>query len=84
MIYAGPIQNHQYAQYANRTAVHKPDYAGITKVSYVPNDRVYKEVEKRQEIQTAAEKKVNETKRKRSLYKRLKEEGIGRYINHYA
>ncbi|MDQ0927047.1 hypothetical protein QFZ25_001107 [Bacillus atrophaeus] len=36
MIYAGPIQNHQYAQYANRTIGHKQDYAGTEKISYVP------------------------------------------------
>ncbi|MGR0118963.1 hypothetical protein [Bacillus halotolerans] len=84
MIYAGQIQNQQYAQYANRTIGHKQDYAGTEKVSYVPFQRVYKELEKQQENLTAAERKVNEAKRKRSLYKRLREKGIGTTINRYV
>ncbi|KAF1680168.1 hypothetical protein AAGG74_08050 [Bacillus mexicanus] len=83
MIYAGHIQSQQYAQYANRTIGHKQDYAGTEKIRYVPFQRVYKELEKQQENQTAAERKVNETKRKRSLHK----EGIryqkGFFINEY-
>ena len=66
MIYAGRIQNQQYSQYANRAAGYKPDYAGITKVA-LANDRLYREVERRQENTAAAEKKVLEEKRKRSL-----------------
>ncbi|MCY7916463.1 hypothetical protein [Bacillus vallismortis] len=84
MIYAGHIQNQQYAQYANRTIGHKQDYAGTEKINYVPFQRVYKELEKEQENQTAAERKVNEMKRKRSLYKMLREKGIGTYINRYV
>ncbi|CAI6251212.1 putative protein YjzE [Bacillus subtilis] len=84
MIYAGQIQNQQYAQYANRTVGHKQDYAGTEKISYVPFQWVYKELEKQQENQTAAERKVNEMKRKRSLYKRLREKGMGTYINRYV
>lgn len=84
MIYAGPIQSQQYAQYANRTAGYKPDYAGITKAAALANDRVYREVERRQENAAAAEKKVNEEKRKRSLRRVMGKAGKGRYINQYA
>ncbi|WHY25677.1 hypothetical protein ACSC83_06525 [Bacillus velezensis] len=84
MICAGQIQNQQYAQYANRTIGHKQDYAGTEKISYVPFQRVYKELEKQQENLTAAERKVNEAKRKRSLYKRFREKGIGTSINRYV
>ncbi|MED4812724.1 hypothetical protein [Bacillus atrophaeus] len=83
MIYAGPIQNHQYAQYANRTIGHKQDYAGTEKVSYVPFQRVYKELEKQQENQDAAEKRVNKAKRKRLLYKNEKKFEKGNFINEY-
>ncbi|MCP6732467.1 hypothetical protein WKH37_12930 [Bacillus subtilis] len=83
MIYAGQIQNQQYAQYANRTIGHKQDYAGTEKISYVPFQRVYKELEKQQENQTAAERKVNEMKRKRSLYKDDIKFHKGYFINEY-
>lgn len=81
MIYAGRIQNQQYTQYANRSAGYKPDYAGVTKAAALANDRVYREVERRQENTAAMTKKVNEEKRKRSLSRLPQIMGKGRLIN---
>ncbi len=84
MIYAGQIQNQQYAQYANRSIGHKQDYAGTEKSAMSRFSGYTKNWKSKQENQTVAERKVNETKRKRSLYKRFREKGMGTYINRYV
>ncbi len=63
---------------------YKSDYAGITKAAALANDRVYREVERRQENTATAEKKVHEEKRKRSLSRLPQIMGKGRLINQYV
>ncbi|MCI4139808.1 hypothetical protein MMJ09_23570, partial [Bacillus vallismortis] len=74
-------KNPQYAKYAIRTMGNKLYYAVTEKINYVHFPRVYKELEKPQEKQTAAERKVKEMKRKLTMYKMLREQGMGTYIN---
>lgn len=60
MGYLPPVRNDQYIQYANRSISQKSNYAYIQKTANIPSERAYREVEKREENQTAAFRRVEE------------------------
>ncbi|MBM6848415.1 hypothetical protein, partial [Bacillus licheniformis] len=72
----------QYIQYANRSISQKSNYAYIQKTANIPSERAYREVEKREENQTAAFRRVEEKKRKKALNRRVaKKTESGRFVN---
>ena len=82
MGYLPPVRNDQYIQYANRSISQKSNYAYIQKTANIPSERAYREVEKREENQTAAFRRVLEKKRKKTLNRRVAEKAeSGRYVN---
>lgn len=82
MGYLPPVYHDQYVQYANRTISQKSNYAYIQKTAFVQSERSYREVEKRVENQTSAERRVQEQKRKKGMEQRISEKrNIGRYVN---
>ncbi|EWH23258.1 hypothetical protein [Bacillus haynesii] len=82
MGYLSPVRNDQYTQYANRSIIQKSNYAYIQKPANIPSERAYREVEKREENQTAAFSRVMEKKRKKTLNRRVAEKAeSGRYVN---
>jgi predicted site-specific integrase-resolvase len=82
MGYLPPVRNDQYIQYANRSISQKSNYAYIQKTANIPSERAYREVEKREENQTAAFRRVEEKKRKKALNRRVaKKAESGRFVN---
>jgi len=82
MGYLPPVRNDQYIQYANRSIGQKSNYAYIQKTANIPSERAYREVEKREENQAAAFKRILEKKRKKTLNRRVAEKAeSGRYVN---
>ncbi|MEM5839242.1 hypothetical protein SFC37_03860 [Bacillus licheniformis] len=82
MGYLPPVCNDQYIQYANRSISQKSNYAYIQKTANIPSERAYREVEKREENQTAAFRRVEEKKRKKALNRRVaKKTESGRFVN---
>ncbi|CAI8817575.1 MULTISPECIES: hypothetical protein [Bacillus] len=82
MGYLPPVRNDQYIQYANRSISQKSNYAYIQKTANIPCERAYREVEKREENQTAAFRRVEEKKRKKALNRRVaKKAESGRFVN---
>ncbi|AGN35783.1 hypothetical protein OIO07_19960 [Bacillus paralicheniformis] len=82
MGYLPPVHHDQYTQYANRSISQKSNYAHIQKTANIPSERAYREVEKREENQTAAFRRVLEKKRKKTLNRRVAEKAeSGRYVN---
>ncbi|AMR09828.1 hypothetical protein SFC27_09115 [Bacillus licheniformis] len=82
MGYLPPVRNDQYIQYANRSISQKSNYAYIQKTANIPSERAYREVEKREENQTAAFRRVEEKKRKKALNRRVaKKTESGRFVN---
>ncbi|WP_307893924.1 hypothetical protein [Bacillus swezeyi] len=82
MGYLPPVHNDQYTQYANRSISQKSNYAYIQKASYIPSERSYREVEKREENQTVIGKRIQEKKRRKALNRRIAGKGSrGRYVN---
>ncbi|MEC1554127.1 hypothetical protein P9D28_17090 [Bacillus haynesii] len=82
MGYLPPVRNNQYIQYANRSIGQKSNYAYIQKTANIPSERAYREVEKREENQTAAFSRVMEKKRRKTLNRRVAEKAeSGRYVN---
>ncbi len=60
----------------------KSNSAHIQKTANIPSERAYREVEKREENQTAAFRRVLEKKRKKTLNRRVAEKAeSGRYVN---
>lgn len=61
MGYIAPIQPDLYFQYINRPAPQdKEDYAKVTKVTRTFHDKVYRELEKKEDLVTEAETKVQQ------------------------
>lgn len=82
MGYLPPVRNDQYIQYANRSISQKSNYAYIQKTANIPSERAYREVEKREENQTAAFRRVEGKKRKKALNRRVaKKAESGRFVN---
>lgn len=82
MGYLPPVRNDQYIQYANRSISQKSNYAYIQKTANIPSERAYREVEKREENQTAAFRRIEEKKRKKALNRRVaKKAESGRFVN---
>ncbi|MCJ2145172.1 hypothetical protein ABE057_18815 [Bacillus paralicheniformis] len=82
MGYLPPVHHDQYTQYVNRSISQKSNYAHIQKITNIPSERAYREVEKREENQTAAFRRVLEKKRKKTLNRRVAEKAeSGRYVN---
>ncbi|WP_226570048.1 hypothetical protein [Bacillus stratosphericus] len=55
----------------------------VTKVTRTFHDKVYRELEKKEDLMTEAEKKVQQKKRERFVRDMFMEEGKGIYINVY-
>lgn len=84
MGYIAPIQPDLYFQYINRPAPQdKEDYAKVTKVTRTFHDKIYRELEKKEDLVTEAETKVQQKKRERFVRDMFMEEGKGVLINTY-